>query len=517
MNVVFRTDASLAIGTGHVMRCLTLADALRESGAAVTFVCREHDGHLCDLIEERGISVNRLPPPKAATQSEGTSAHAAWLGASWEVDVEQTRVAIAASVATPDWLVVDHYALDQRWESALRTSVGRIMVIDDLADRVHDCDLLLDQNLVGQMYTRYAAKVPEACGKLLGPEYALLQPIYAEQHDRIPPWQGPIRRIFIYFGGADGDNLTGRALAAFLQLNRPDIEVDVVITAGGPHAEAIGEQVAGHGNIHVHSGLPTLAPLMAKADLAIGAGGATSWERLCLGLPALVVTLEANQRPIDEGLRQRGLVRWLGHQDEVEQSSIAQALSKVLQEGLDEDWALRCLAAVDGKGANRVCAALTVTATTLLRVRDARLEDEDLLLAWANDPITRRNGFSPEPIPADAHRIWFRSRMRNPDGCRLYIVETTEGVALGHARFERRHQTWEVHYALAQAFRGRGLGRPLLEAALVKLRADMHGASVSVYGQVKSANRPSRKVFELLGFEVQLNAVADVAEYRRAL
>jgi len=169
--------------------------------------------------------------------------------------------------------------------------VGRIFAIDDLADRTHDCDQLLDQNLFADMHTRYASKVPEDCRLLLGPEYTLLQPIYAELHDRIPPREGPVRRILISFGGADRDNLTGRALAAFLSLNRPDIDVDVVISGSSLYIHGIREQVAGRDNIHLHSNLPTLAPLMARADLAIGAAGTTAWERVCLGLPGLVVTL----------------------------------------------------------------------------------------------------------------------------------------------------------------------------------------------------------------------------------
>jgi UDP-2,4-diacetamido-2,4,6-trideoxy-beta-L-altropyranose hydrolase len=281
-------------------------------------------------------------------------AHAHWLGTSQAQDATDTIHALSNQMC--DWLVVDHYALDFRWESALRPSVGRIMVIDDLADRVHDCDLLLDQNLVAQMRTRYTDKVPANCGMLLGPKYALLQPIYADLHNCISPRKGQIRRIFIFFGGVDGDNLTGHTLAAFLHLNRKDIDVDVVITANSPHAEAIRRQVAGEGHIHLHSDLPTLALLMIKADLAIGAGGATSWERLCLGLPTLVVTLADNQRPIADELSQRDLIRWLGHLYTVEQTTIAQVLGELIQQGLDESWSQRCLAVIDGNGAKRVCA-----------------------------------------------------------------------------------------------------------------------------------------------------------------
>ena len=347
---LIRVDASTSIGTGHVIRCLTLGSALAKKGVDVSFICREHEGHLCDLIEGRGFAVHRLPAPADGFRAEADPFHAAWLGASWQEDAEQTIAAIKTLGVKPDWLIIDHYALDHRWESALRPLVGGVFVIDDIADRIHDCDLLLDQNLVADMHTRYTGKVPEDCHLLLGPEYALLQPIYAELHDRIPPREGPIHRILISFGGADRDNLTGRVLAAFLSLSRPDIDVDVVIPGTSPYGPEIQDQAAGHANIHLHSDLPSLAPLMAKADLAIGAAGMTSWERLCLGLPALVVTLAENQRPIADGLHRQGLVRWLGHKDEVTEQSLRRALTELIEEGIDEEWSLRCRSTVDGKG-----------------------------------------------------------------------------------------------------------------------------------------------------------------------
>lgn len=354
MNIVFRSDASLSIGHGHVMRCLTLASALRDCGAAVSFVCREHDGHLCELIEERGFAVSRLPARTAGTRAEDTPGHAAWLGAPWQEDAEQTCAIMEASGAKPDWLVVDQYALDHRWESAMRSSVGRIMVIDDLADRVHDCDLLLDQNLVAQMETRYLDLVPVRCHLMLGPDYALLQPIYGQLRAGIAPREGPVRRILIFFGGVDSDNLTGRTLAAFLQLDRPDIEADVVVSAGSPHAVAIREQVAGHRNIHLHSGLPTLAPLMVKADLGIGGGGATSWERFCLGLPTLVVTLADNQRPVTENLYAQGLIHWIGDREQADLRTISESLARALELNSLRDWSSRCLQICTGQGVSRV-------------------------------------------------------------------------------------------------------------------------------------------------------------------
>lgn len=506
---MFRVDASSTIGHGHVMRCLTLGNALRERGAAVSYVCREHDGNLCDLIRRRGFDVEGLPAPQSVFRAEHSPSHAAWLGESWERDAAQTQSAIEARGTKADWLVADHYGIDYRWENALRSSAEHMMVIDDLADRAHDCDLLLDQNLVAGLETRYSNKASAACNVLLGPEYALLDSIYAEMHERRPPRAGAIRRIFVYFGGADNDNLTGRCLSALLKLNRPDIEVDVVITADSPTGAAVRELVAEHENVRLHGGLPTLAPLMAEADLAIGGAGATSWERLCLGLPALVVSLAENQRPIAEFLSERGVVHWIGHHDEVTESIFLMALGDHIREGVDEDWSHRCLEMVDGKGVNRVCAALIATSATPLRARRATLADERRLLGWANDPTTRGNSFSSATIGPESHGTWLRSRLCDPT-CRLYIVETDDGVPVGQVRFDRGELAWGIDYTLVPHLRGRGLGRSLMRAALVALWENEPNARL--HARVKQTNMASRRVFECLGFTP--TTMGDVIEYR---
>jgi UDP-2,4-diacetamido-2,4,6-trideoxy-beta-L-altropyranose hydrolase len=366
MNIVFRVDSSATIGSGHVMRCLILATALRESKENVFFICREHEGNLCDLIKQQGIGVWLLPA--AGTQDDDFSGYSAWLGAPWQKDAKQTINAIEVSSVKPDLLVVDHYSIDYRWENALRSLVGRIMVIDDLANRKHDCDLLLDQNLVAEMHTRYAGLVSDACRLMLGPKYSLLQPIYAELQEGLTIRKGPIRRIFIFFGESGRKNLTGLAIAAFERLNRPDIQVDVVIGSNYRYAKAFRKKVEGHKNIHLHSGLSTLAPLMAKADLAIGASGTTSWERLCLGLPTVVVSIADNQHDIAVELNRRGLIQWLGPQDSVDEQALTEVLGSLIEKGLDEKWSQRCRNTVDGKGSERVFSVMSETAKRILKV-----------------------------------------------------------------------------------------------------------------------------------------------------
>lgn len=497
---IIRTDASTTIGTGHVIRCLTLAGQLREKGAFVSFICREHNGHLCDLIEDRGFCVHRLSKCTDPTSpsSECDPYHAPWIGSTWEDDASETTRIISAMKEKPDWLIVDHYSLDYRWEEHLRSCVHQIFVIDDLADRVHNCDLLLDQNLVAGMETRYDGKIPHSCVKMLGPEYALLQPIYWELHDRIPPRERPIRRILIFFGGVDRNNLTGLALSAVMQLNHLNLLVDVVISEKSSHFNAIRDQAASRPEIILHSNLPSLAPLMAKADLAIGAAGTTSWERLCLGLPTLVVTTAENQKDIAHGLKEQDLIIWLGDADSITVEMIRESVSDLMIKGELKDWSSRCSHIVDGLGVIRILTVLTISHETALYVRHAALSDEKLLLAWANDPLTRSNSFNIDKISPDRHHQWFYNKLRDVENVFLYIIETKDQIPVGQVRFEREGELWEIHYSLATEFRNRGVGRSLLIAGLSTFGREHEG--VIIIGRVKKENTPSCKVFKSLNF-----------------
>lgn len=505
MRIAVRVDASSQMGTGHLMRCLTLAETLSKKGALVRFISRELPTHLqlmvrkkeCELIVLKSDQTNLLP---------GKLHHSHWLGTTQDKDASETVYALSGCIW--DWLVVDHYAIDQHWETLVAPSVKRLMVIDDLADRQHCCDLLLDQNLVTDLDIRYAGKVSESCCLLLGPKYALLQRDYVDVPGDAATLRESIRRILVFFGGADQRNLTGRSISAFLALDRSDIEVDVVISAGSPHANAIHQQVQGHGNIHLHSNLPSLAPLMRLADLAIGAGGATSWERLRMGLPALVVTLADNQRPIAAELHRRQLIRWLGDQDDVDELDFLRALRELIAYGALQNKFSDGRQVVDGKGVDRVWGAMTVISTLPMRIRKATIADEAILLEWANDPVTRVNAFSGSQITSQAHRQWLLGRLGNIAGCRIYVVETGEGEALGQVRFELSEAVWVVDYSLSPVFRGLGLGRRLLEVALSQLWSEE--ADAIVLGEVKAGNFASRKVFESLGFSVVSDEPATV-------
>nr|MBA3696900.1 UDP-2,4-diacetamido-2,4,6-trideoxy-beta-L-altropyranose hydrolase [Methylotenera sp.] len=228
MNIFLRVDASIHIGTGHVMRCLTLADKLKGQGATTAFICRHITEPLKQLICENGHTLVFLPQHDPALISEDSLlAHAKWIGVPQSIDAKDTLLAIGET--TCDFLIVDHYALDIRWESALRQSAKKIMVIDDIADRQHDCDVLLDQNYYFDMQDRYLNLISVNTQKLLGPKYALLNQAFIDSSQNICHKTGLVKRVLVFFGGIDKDNYTQLVLEALVKLALPNIKVDVII------------------------------------------------------------------------------------------------------------------------------------------------------------------------------------------------------------------------------------------------------------------------------------------------
>ena len=341
MRVVVRADASVAIGTGHVMRCLTLAEALRTQGHRAEFICREAEGDLTKFIEsEKGFSVHRLP--KAGLHEEDARQSAAYLQKN----------------ASVDWLVVDHYSLDEAWETQLRPHTKRLMVIDDLADRPHRCDLLLDQNFADDA-ARYDALAPNHCTKLLGPEYALLRPEFAEARAHLPERHGKPERLLLSFGGSDP---TGETVKVLRQLQAADatleLHIDCVVGASHPALDEVKNLVEALPNVRLHTQTRQIAVLMARADLCLGAGGSTLWERCCLGLPTLTVAISEHQVPFCERLAKLGYLVYLG---DVSRKRIDYL--RALREAVVSINDLRALAKkgmtlVDGEGRHRVVMAL---------------------------------------------------------------------------------------------------------------------------------------------------------------
>lgn len=489
MNILIRADSSIQIGAGHVMRCLALADGLRRHGAAVSFACRELPGNICSLIAEGGYAVHRLP-----VLGGGNAQGAGNLD--WREDAQQTASLLAAGKAVADWLIVDHYALGREWETLMRPYVGRIMAIDDLADRIHDCDLLLDQNLCENFDTRYEGLVPADCRKLLGPRYALLRPEFEQERQKLRVCNGSVRRILIFFGGSDSTNETAKALEAMRLLNHPEIAVDVVVGGGNPQKEKVKALCAALPNARFYCQVANMAELMASADLAIGAGGGATWERFCLELPSLVVAVAPNQEPVAEKAAAEGRLLYLGKSDEVTAVSISQAVGTLLQaHGWLNFLAKSGAALVDGRGVERVVRCLTGHKISLRR---AELGDCDNVYTWRNADETRRYSFGYDPIFRDEHDRWFAATLANPG--QVLLIGECQGEAVGVLRYDLKGEDAMVSVYLVPGKHGYGYGPHLLRAGCNWLREN-HPGMRSVMAEVLMANRSSVKAFLEAGFE----------------
>ncbi len=354
MRVIIRTDSSYAIGSGHLMRCLSLADGLIESGHDVRFVCRELPGHQIDLVEQRGFTVYRLPFVPGL-QYENGNQHGDWLGLSWQDDCQQTNNVFQKDDAKPEWIVVDHYSLDNNWEKKFREMGVKLLVVDDLADREHDCDLLLDQNLYANSIERYLNLLNSSCVPLLGPNYALLRSEFSKLRANLNDNNYKEFRVLVFFGGSDVTDETSKTLTAIEILTDLSLQVDVVVGVGHENKENIKMKCSQMTNVNYHCPANNMAKLMMSADLSISGGGSTTWERCCLGLPSLTINVVEHQVAITEGVEQAGAAINLGMANEVSIELICSSVRRLVTEPeLLDDMRSSGMRLVDGLGVSKV-------------------------------------------------------------------------------------------------------------------------------------------------------------------
>jgi len=303
MQIAFRTDASLEIGAGHVMRCLSLADEMQKRGADCLFICSPLEGNLLNLISQRGHKVVFLPDYLiGASKNFNNTAHAHWLGTDATVDAECTEeiINIHMGGVPVDWLIVDHYALERNWEISMRKCAHHLMVIDDLADRLHECDILLDQNL-GRINQHYLDLLPPRTKLLIGPQFSLLRPEFAGARflslDRRQKfWK--LENLLITMGGFDKNNMTEQVLQALSECTfLSELKINVIMGKSAPWIERVQSTAKKMKNpTNVLVDVTNMGDVMSNSDLAISAVGGTVWESCCLGLPSIVFKLAENQK-----------------------------------------------------------------------------------------------------------------------------------------------------------------------------------------------------------------------------
>lgn len=499
-HVALRVDASATMGTGHLRRCLSLAQALVELGARVDLLVRRLDSVAPQVLScpavSAGIRIHWLPVPSASyAPNENGPPHQAWAGVHWAQDVKDTMAALRNDAT--DWLVVDHYAFDERWHTAVRQGLGcRLLVVDDVADRALDADALLDQNWDADYHAKYAPFLRREPRWLTGPNYALLSAAYRQA----PKYRfhSGVRSLGIFLGGTDPGGASVRVLNVCRRAGFT-APIEVVSTSANPHLDELRAACANTPATSLTLDEHDLAAFFARHDLQIGAGGGATWERCCIGVPAIALVLAANQTAVVPALDKLDVLRAARLDDDTEPGELP-ALSQVLAELLADPVARQALSAraaslIDGRGAQR--AALSLLGDTL-HLRPANSEDGLMLHRWRNHPAVRAVSGSADSIDIAGHLAWLQ-RVLDASDRWLFVAEVGQ-LPVGCIRFDQLAAgRVVVSLYLDPELQGLGLGRRLLLAGEDALLRRL-GSGFSVDASVMSGNVASQHLFEACGY-----------------
>lgn len=495
--VGIRVDASARIGTGHLKRCLALAEALKEAGAQVSLVVRSIDPVAAQVLGSTPWTVQWLSPPEhpATTPGAEDPPHASWAEVPWPQDARETIDALRDP--PPDWLVLDHYAFDARWHQSVSDALGaRLLVIDDTADRPLAADALLDHNAYADHRAKYAGRLLKPPHWLCGPRFALLSRAYRDASRHQP--QADVHSIGIFMGGTDPGGISARVVRACREAGFAG-EIEIATTSANPTLADLRAVCAASPPARLTIDQPDLARFFARHDLQIGAGGGATWERCRIGAPTIVLALAENQTAVVPALTQLGAVRAASLPGTA--LSHAPPLIAVLADLLNDaperiSLAQRAAALVDGRGAQRV--ALQLLAATL-SVRPAVRSDAERLHRWRNHPAVRAVSIQSQAIDLTDHLNWLDRVMAAPD--RWLFVGQIGEVAVGSIRFDGIGATeLEVSLYLDPDLHGLGLGTRLLLAGEKAVAALLGHGPFTAHATVLTGNTASQRLFAACGY-----------------
>jgi UDP-2,4-diacetamido-2,4,6-trideoxy-beta-L-altropyranose hydrolase len=477
MQVVFRVDASTFIGTGHVMRCLALAQAWRRTGGSAIFASAEIAAALEVRLRGEGFQTVGLSVTPGGVEDAA-------------ITVELARKQNAS------WIVADSYKFGMDYQRILKAAGLNLLFLDDYGHAGdYDADFILNQNLTADA-ALYARRSPRT-RLLLGTRYVLLREEFLHGRDWKREIPSVARKVLVTLGGADPDNVTGKVIQALRGL---DVEVKIVVGGSNPHLEQIRSQVSSlspdSSSLALLTDVTNMPELMAWADVAIAAGGSTSWELAFMGLPGLVIVLADNQLEVAASLERAGVAVNLGEQKRLEITGVAEAVQALLaNHPRRENMSRRGRQLVDGRGAQRVLMRMRATQ---LELRRARGEDCRLIWEWANDPELRAVSFSSEPIPWENHVRWYAGKSVHP-ACFFYVATNGCGQPIGQVRFELANHEAVISVSLAPSSRGKGYGTALIVRGIEQFFSES-GADL-IHAYIKTDNSTSVRAFEKADFK----------------
>lgn len=503
--VMVRCDASISIGTGHLFRCRALAREFKDRGHRVVFFCRDHADSLhVQLLNDEFELVN-LPRCSSSSLDKPRTLYSQWLACTQLEDAEDCIEVVRGSIdLCIDFVIVDHYGLDQQWEMHIADHLHspKLLAIDDLANRRHYVDWLVDSGRIATWSdSAYSNRVNSNCQLLLGPRYSSLGSEYRNQYC-FTKSRNKLKRVLVFFGGVDQSNWCSVALSALRCPQFLDLEVDVVLGKNAPHSAQIKELVATNPLWSFFQDVPSLCPFIARADVALGAAGVHSWERACLGLPAVAVAVAENQIELLKTLKNVGAVLTIrDSMAEDVSDQFTDVLTGLLQNGDRlKSMSLASESIVDVYGVYRVAAHMLGVPASL-SLRPAIESDSGLYFWWANDPIVRQSSLKSEPISWQTHSDWFVKKLGS-ESVLMRVLVDENSLPIGQIRFERcsdRDNHVVLSFSLDRLARGKGLALRLLFLGLADLK-EYWGRGIKVMAQVKLENVLSVRVFESAGF-----------------
>jgi UDP-2,4-diacetamido-2,4,6-trideoxy-beta-L-altropyranose hydrolase len=476
--LLIRADAGVAMGTGHAMRCLALAQAWQDNGGRAVFAMAECTPAIQARLTAESCEILTISSPAGSTE-------------------DATQTVAFARERRAEWIVVDGYQFDAEFQRALKAAGFKVLFVDDYGHASHySADMILNQNISAD-YALYSDREPYT-QLFLGPRYCLLRREFSSWRG----WKREIahvgRKVLVTMGGSDPEKLTARVVDALASMKVGSLEVTVVVGGSAPYSELERPAVLPGNTIRVLRDISNIAEWMAWADVAISSAGTTCWELCLLALPALLVDVAKNQTALAQELDRRGCAIHLFAPHDFNGEKLKDRLQTLLQSvETRRAMSYRCRELVDGRGALRLTSAMNAG----LCLRTAQPNDSRILWEWANDPQVRNNAFSTAPISWAQHEVWFADKMRDPD-CRILIAEDDRGRPVGQFRVDWRpgsegEQEGEIDVSLAADRRGTGYGSKLIDLAVNRIFAEK---GQRLHAFVKLENQSSRRAFEQAGF-----------------
>ncbi|HEY9691119.1 MAG TPA: UDP-2,4-diacetamido-2,4,6-trideoxy-beta-L-altropyranose hydrolase [Oculatellaceae cyanobacterium] len=486
MKIIIRTDANIAIGTGHVMRCLALAQAWQDAKGQAIFVMQMVVPVLADKLQSEGMQIVYLPVELNRNE-----------------DAEET-VKIARQYEA-QWVVVDGYQFDAEYQRAIKDAGLHLLFVDDYghSDRYY-ADVVLNQNISADegMYT----KREEYTRLFLGTSYTLLRREFLQWRRWKRSHPSTATKILVTMGGSDPDNVTLKVIQGLQLLQIEKLEVLVVVGGSNPHYEKL-QTACENASISIclKRNVTNMPELMAWADIAITATGSTTWELAFMGVPSILIVLADNQEAIAQTLNTMNIAVNLGWHTHFTFIDLVKRLSQLLPDlTARKAMSVSSQQLIDGEGSNRVLMPLK---NQVLRLRAICEDDCHLLWEWANDPEVRKASFNSDFIPWKQHINWFTDKLNDPNYY-IFIAIDQKNQLIGQVRFHIfNHQQAEVGISVAAAHRGYGYSSILIKTAVEKFYK--HTKIPTIHAYIKQHNYASIKAFEKANFQK-----IDLANYR---